>query len=101
MSSGFLADNNRANNKFTMNVELDKEDPLYGVKLELINADEISQSFNIRESIIHSDTFDLISWLRYSCYNEEQAYLVLARTQAINTAQEKYLNQNKNLEGFD
>lgn len=59
--------------------------------MELINAKEEKQTFMISEDITYIGTYELISNLRYSVFNEEQAYLVLARTQAINTAKEKYL----------
>lgn len=41
LSSGFLAENNRENNKFNLKASLDESDPLFAVKLQLINAEEI------------------------------------------------------------
>lgn len=90
LSSGFLAENNRANNKFQLRASLDESDPLFAVKLQLINAEEIFQEFTIKEQVTQIESYELISWLRYVVYDEDEAYLMLSKTQAINTAKEKY-----------
>lgn len=41
LSSGFLAENSQDNNKFQMKASLDESDPLFAVKLKLIDAEEI------------------------------------------------------------
>ena len=52
----------------------------------------------MRRNIIYRSTSEMISWLRYVCFDESepQAYLVMAKDQAIREAYDK-IKDNKDL----
>ena len=100
LNSGYLAEENHERNSVYVEASLDQEDPQFAAKLELISQSDPMQKFIIRENLTIRDTYELISWLRYIVYDEEQAYLILAKTQAVNQAKENYLKRGGNLAEF-
>lgn len=80
LNSGFLAENNHEKNSVLVECSLDQADPNFKAKLELISQSDPAQKFLLRENLTIRDTYELISWLRYVVYDEEQAYLILAKT---------------------
>lgn len=93
IKSGFIAENNEENNSVPIIAELDVQDPNFKMKLELINQAEIAQNFVLNQSFIVKSTCEFFSWCRYIVYDEDQAFLVLARTQAIQQANTKMAQQ--------
>ena len=89
IKSGFIADDNEKNNTIPIDVGLDTSDPNFKVKLELISQPEPYQNFILTKSFTVKSTCEFFSWCRYITYNEDQAFLVLAKTQALQEANTK------------
>lgn len=65
---------------------LDKADPMLKTKLDLINETEIMhRPFNIFSNLTLKATYNLISWMRYQVFDDEDqlAFLHLAKDQEI------------------
>lgn len=75
--------------------ELDPSDPLFAVKLELLETPDSYHNYYLRENFTNADTYCIFSFLRFAVFNEDQAYLILAKSQAIQEAKRQWIAQGR------
>jgi sulfur relay (sulfurtransferase) DsrC/TusE family protein len=80
LNSGYLAENNETRNKVVVKMSLDEEDELHNIKLNLINQTNNYHTFNLSPNFKLKNTYEMICWCRYVCFDESQAYLVILRS---------------------
>lgn len=77
-----------------ISVFLRKEDPLFEIKLKLINEQKPFMKFRVVDTLSEKVMYEFISWLRYVEFEGDAAVLYLAKNDAISEAQKKRQNQN-------
>ena len=88
MNYGFINLDNDAN-EVPLAVFLKKEDPLFEIKLKLINEQKPFMKFRVVDTLGEKIMCEFISWLRYVEYEGDAAVLYLAKNDAISEAQRK------------
>jgi len=80
LNSGFCASGISHLETAMVECELDPSDPLFAVKLELLETPDSYHNYYLRENFTNADTYCIFSFLRFAVYNEDQAYLILAKS---------------------
>ena len=100
MNYGFINLDNDAN-EVPISVYLKKEDPLFEIKLKLINEQKPFMKFRVVDTLGEKIMYEFISWLRYVEFEGDAALLYLAKNDAIGEAQKKRQNQNPDSDDSD
>ena len=101
MNSGFLAENNETRDKIVIKVHLDENDYLHDIKLGLINQPHNFHTFNLSPNFKPKNTYEMICWCRYVCFDESQAYLVILKNQTIIEAKKAHTKRGLPIEQFN
>lgn len=66
-----------------MKVSLDESDELHNIKLGMINQSHNYHTFSLSPNFKFENTYEMICWCRYVCFDESQAHLVILRSQTM------------------
>jgi len=80
--------------------EIDPTDPLFAVKLELIETTKNKVNFAIRQNFTIDTSYSALSFLRYVVFDEDPSYLILAKTQCVNAAKDQWVASGRSIEDF-
>ena len=72
-------------------MSLDEKDYLYNIKLGLLNQQHDFHTFSISADFKPKNTYELVCWCRYVCFDETQAYLVILKNQTIAEAKKAHI----------
>jgi hypothetical protein len=101
LNSGFCAENNQDKNSVVVEASLDPNHPCFALKLELMETTNVNYKFLLRKTFTQRDVYALISFLRFCVYDEDEAYLVLAKTQAMQMAKSQWVRSGRKPEEFN